>query len=114
MERCLSAGNWEGYAGGDAPGLRFETAEWIRSTDIAAICADTWGCEVRPNETSAATQPWHWVVIPMIGISMGEIFYLKKIWQWIARRTVCTNSSSASPAAADYAGGGIACESHRY
>src|SRR5580704_17676158 len=79
MERCLSAGKWEGYAGGNAPGLRFETAEWIRKTDMAAICADTWGCEVRPNETTVASQPWHWVVIPMIGISMGEIFYLKDL-----------------------------------
>ena len=37
MERCLARGSWEGYAGGDAPGLRFETAEWIRRTDMAAI-----------------------------------------------------------------------------
>jgi kynurenine formamidase len=79
MERCLESGSWGGYAGGDAPGLRFETADWVRRTDIAAICADTWGCEVRPNESSEASQPWHWVVIPMIGISMGEIFYLKEL-----------------------------------
>jgi kynurenine formamidase len=79
MERCLNSGSWGGYAGGDAPGLRFETADWIRRTDIAAICADTWGCEVRPNESDAASQPWHWVVIPMIGITMGEIFYLKDL-----------------------------------
>jgi kynurenine formamidase len=80
MERCLAAGEWGGYAGGDAPGLRFETADWIRRTDIAAICADTWGCEVRPNETDAnISQPWHWIVIPMIGITMGEIFYLKDL-----------------------------------
>ena len=80
MERCLASGEWGGYAGGDAPGLRFETADWIRRTDIAAICADTWGCEVRPNETDAhISQPWHWIVIPMIGITMGEIFYLKEL-----------------------------------
>ena len=79
MERCLRSGEWGGYAGGNAPGLRFETADWIRRTDIAAICADTWGCEVRPNESDVASQPWHWVVIPMIGISMGEIFYLKDL-----------------------------------
>ena len=79
MERCLKTGVWGGYAGGDASGLRFETADWIRRTDIAAICADTWGCEVRPNESSEASQPWHWVVIPMIGITMGEIFYLKDL-----------------------------------
>jgi kynurenine formamidase len=79
MERCLKSGAWGGYAGGEAPGLRFETADWIRRTDIAAICSDTWGCEVRPNESDDAFQPWHWVVIPMIGISMGEIFYLKDL-----------------------------------
>jgi len=85
MECCLKSGAWGGYAGGDAPGLRFETADWIRRTDIAAICSDTWGCEVRPNESDEAFQPWHWVVIPMIGISMGEIFYLKDLAEDCAR-----------------------------
>jgi len=79
QERCLKSEDWEGYAGGDAPGLAFDTAEWIRNNDIAAICTDTWGCEVRPNQTDEAYQPWHWVVIPAIGISMGEIFYLKEL-----------------------------------
>ena len=79
MEDRLAAGEWGGYAGGDAPGLAFETADWIFNKDIAAICTDTWGCEVRPNETGDASQPWHWVVIPKIGISMGEIFYLKEL-----------------------------------
>jgi kynurenine formamidase len=88
MERCLKTGVWGGYAGGDASGLRFETADWIRRTDIAAICADTWGCEVRPNESSEASQPWHWVVIPMIGITMGEIFYLKDLAEDCAQNHV--------------------------
>jgi kynurenine formamidase len=79
QERCLKKKDWSGYAGGDAPGLAFETCYWIREKDIAAICTDTWGCEVRPNETKEANQPWHWVVIPAIGISMGEIFYLKEL-----------------------------------
>ena len=79
MEQRLEAKEWGGYAGGDAPGLAFETAEWIYEKEIAAICCDTWGCEVRPNETKDASQPWHWVVIPMIGITMGEIFYLKDL-----------------------------------
>ena len=74
MGQRLRDGEWGGYAGGDAPGLAFETAEWIFEKEIAAICCDTWGCEVRPNETTEAQQPWHWVVIPMIGITMGEIF----------------------------------------
>jgi kynurenine formamidase len=79
QERCLAAGDWTGYAGGPAPGFAFETCFWLKDKDIAAICSDTWGCEVRPNETSEANQPWHWVVIPSIGISMGEIFYLKEL-----------------------------------
>jgi kynurenine formamidase len=76
MGQRLRDAEWGGYAGGEAPGLAFETAEWIYDKEIAAICCDTWGCEVRPNETTQASQPWHWVVIPMIGISMGEIFVL--------------------------------------
>ena len=79
QEVHLKSGDWGTYAGGDAPGLAFETAYWIYEKEIAAICSDTWGCEVRPNETREANQPWHWVVIPKIGISMGEIFYLKEL-----------------------------------
>jgi kynurenine formamidase len=79
MEQRLAAGDWGGYAGGNAPGLAFETCQWIYEKQIAAICADTWGCEVRPNETDEAQQPWHWVVIPKIGITMGEIFFLKDL-----------------------------------
>ncbi len=79
QEACIKAGDWGTYAGGDAPGLAFETAYWIHQHDLAAICTDTWGCEVRPNETTEANQPWHWVVIPKIGITMGEIFFLKEL-----------------------------------
>ncbi len=79
QERCLTRKDWTGYAGGNAPGFAFETCYWLREKDVAAICSDTWGCEVRPNETNEANQPWHWVVIPALGISMGEIFYLKEL-----------------------------------
>jgi kynurenine formamidase len=79
MEQRLRDEDWGAYAGGHAPGLAFETAEWIHEKEIAAICTDTWGCEVRPNQTNDAQQPWHWVVIPMIGITMGEIFNLKEL-----------------------------------
>ena len=79
MEQRLATADWGTYAGGDAPGLRFETAEWMHRKEIASICTDTWGCEVRPNEVADATQPWHWVVIPMLGITMGEIFNLREL-----------------------------------
>jgi kynurenine formamidase len=79
MERCLKQQKWGGYAGGDAPGVKFENCYWCQEKAIAAICSDTWGVEVRPNETKEVNQPWHWVVIPAMGLTMGEIFYLKDL-----------------------------------
>jgi len=80
MEAKLEAGSWDGYPGGDAPGFAFETLEWIKRTELAALASDTWGCEVRPNETEPGiNQPWHWITIPMMGMTMGEIFYVKDL-----------------------------------
>src|SRR5205814_10683961 len=42
--------------------------EWIHRNEIAALASDTWGCEVRPNESEPGiNQPWHWIVIPIMG-----------------------------------------------
>jgi kynurenine formamidase len=80
MEAKLAAGSWDGYPGGDAPGFSFETLEWIKRTELAALASDTWGCEVRPNESEAGiNQPWHWITIPIMGMTMGEIFYVKEL-----------------------------------
>ena len=80
MEAKLEAGSWDGYPGGDAPGFAFETLEWIQRTQLAALASDTWGCEVRPNETEPGiNQPWHWITIPIMGMTMGEIFYVKEL-----------------------------------
>ncbi|HUJ99559.1 MAG TPA: cyclase family protein [Stellaceae bacterium] len=79
MEAKLAARNWDGYSGGDAPGLAFETLDWLHAHEVAAIATDTWGVEVRPNQTDEATQPWHWIAIPMMGLSLGEIFYLAEL-----------------------------------
>jgi kynurenine formamidase len=67
---------WGEYAGGDAPGLSFTTAEWLHRTEIAAIATDTWGFEVRPNEFDNAWQPLHQVAIPHIGLFIGEMWDL--------------------------------------
>ena len=64
---------WGEYAGGSAPGLSFGTAGWLHRTEIAAIATDTWGFEVRPNEFDAAFQPLHQIVIPHIGLFVGEM-----------------------------------------
>ena len=79
MERCLNKSDWGQYAGGDAPGVQFENCYWCHDKSIAAICSDTWGVEVRPNETLEVAQPWHWVVIPAMGLTMGEMFFVKEL-----------------------------------
>ncbi len=79
MEKCLKRGDWGTYSGGDAPGVKFENCYWSHAKEIAGIATDTWGVEVRPNETDEAFQPWHWVVIPAMGLLMGEIFHLKDL-----------------------------------
>ena len=79
MENCLKRGEWGGYAGGDAPGLKFESCYWLHEKNVAGVCTDTWGVEVRPNETKDVNQPWHWVVIPAMGLYMGEMFSLAEL-----------------------------------
>jgi kynurenine formamidase len=88
MERCHHEKNWGNYAGGDAPGVKFENCYWSQEKEIAAICTDTWGVEVRPNEGPGANQPWHWVVIPAMGLTMGEMFYLKDLGEDCAKDKV--------------------------
>jgi kynurenine formamidase len=75
LARCRREG-WGQYAGGSAPGVSFGTIDWIHDREIAAIATDTWGAEVRPNEFADAFQPWHQVVIPHLGLYVGEMFDL--------------------------------------
>ena len=75
LARCKREG-WGTYAGGPAPGVSFDTIGWIHEREIAAIATDTWGAEVRPNEFPDAFQPWHQVVIPHLGLYVGEMFDL--------------------------------------
>jgi kynurenine formamidase len=70
---------WGTYAAGPAPGLSFWTAGWLHATQIAAIATDTWGMEVRPNEFEGAFQPLHQVVIPNMGLLVGEIWDLESL-----------------------------------
>jgi kynurenine formamidase len=67
---------WNGYAGGPSAGLSFTTARWLHATEVAAAATDTWGFEVRPNEFDDAFQPLHQVVIPNVGLTIGEMWDL--------------------------------------
>lgn len=71
---------WGDYAGGPAPGLSLTTVGWLHGTEIAAIATDTWGFEVRPNEFDVpAFQPLHQVVIPNLGLTVGEMWDLEEL-----------------------------------
>ncbi len=78
MGQCKKDG-WGRYAGGDAPGLSFHTADWLFRNELAAIATDTWGFEVRPNEFEGSFQPLHQVVLPNMGLHIGEIFDLEAL-----------------------------------
>ena len=69
-------GTWGDYAGGDAPGIGLESVDWIAERDIAALAVDTWGLEVRPNQTADVFQPLHLILIVYMGLWLGEIFDL--------------------------------------
>ena len=88
MAMCRSRGGWGDYAGGDAPGLSFHTAPWLHERQIAAVATDTWGMEVRPNELPDTYQPLHQVLIPNMGLLVGEIFDLEALAEDCARDNV--------------------------
>ena len=79
VEAKLAAKSWDGYSGGDAPGLSFETLDWLHAKQVAAIATDTWGVEVRPNNSDEVVSPFHWISIPIMGLTLGEIFNLAEL-----------------------------------
>jgi kynurenine formamidase len=81
MTRCLEQKSWEGYCGGPAPGLSLHCARWLYEREIAAVATDTWGVEVRPNETPDCFQPLHMISLRNTGLLLGEIFSLDDLAQ---------------------------------
>jgi kynurenine formamidase len=73
------AAGWPGYAGGDAPGLALSSAAFLCDSEIAAVATDTWGLEVRPNETDEVFQPLHAVLLVNAGIPFGEMLDLERL-----------------------------------
>ncbi|WP_194421261.1 cyclase family protein [Microbacterium abyssi] len=89
---------WNDYAGGPAPGLSLTTAGWLHATELAAIATDTWGFEVRPNEFDVpAFQPLHQVVIPNMGLTIGEMWNLDELADACAQRGIWDFLLSAAP-----------------
>jgi kynurenine formamidase len=75
---CRDRKSWGDYAGGDAAGLSFHTADWIHAHEIAAVATDTWSMEVRPHEIAGALHPLHQIFLPQMGLPIGEIFDLEE------------------------------------
>ena len=76
MTRCLDEESWEGYCGGAAPGLSVHCSGWLYDREVAAVCTDTWGVEVIPNETEDCFQPLHMISLRNTGVLFGEIFHM--------------------------------------
>lgn len=72
-------GNWGDYAGGPAPGFGVSVANYFCPRNVAAVCTDTWGTEVLPNETPDVFQPLHIIMIVNAGILLGEIWDLEEL-----------------------------------
>ncbi|MDX1746512.1 MAG: hypothetical protein R3324_11290, partial [Halobacteriales archaeon] len=47
--------------------------------DLSALAIDTWGMDVRPNETPDVFQPLHIILIVHMGLTVGEIFDLEEL-----------------------------------
>jgi kynurenine formamidase len=73
------AEGWGAYAGGDSPGLCLDSVEFLHDREVAAVATDTWGVEVRPNETDAIFQPLHVVALVNAAIPFGEMFDLERL-----------------------------------
>lgn len=97
IAQCRASQSWAGYAGGEAPGLTFDTLDWIADNRLAAVAADTWGVEVRPNQSDFVTQPWHRVAIPQMGLLVGEIFDLEALAHNCAEDGIYEFFLSANP-----------------
>ena len=76
---CRDRKSWGDYAGGDAPGLSLETAEWVHARQLAAVATDTWGMKVRPHKVTETIHPLHQIFLTQMGLLIGEIFDLEEL-----------------------------------
>lgn len=79
QERFLASGRWDRHSYSAAPGVAFENCRWLKAKDVAAIASDTYAVEVVPDSADGYGFPWHSVAIPSIGVTVGEMLYLKEL-----------------------------------
>lgn len=52
---------------------------------MAAVATDTWGTEVRPNETADVFQPLHIIMLVNAGITLGEMLDMDSLAEECAK-----------------------------
>jgi kynurenine formamidase len=77
LTQCRNRGGWGDYAGGPAPGLGVDAANFLCPRGVAAIATDTWGAEALPYECQPPMRaPLHVVLLVNAGIYIGEMWDL--------------------------------------
>ena len=61
------------------PGLGMACCDWLRTRDVAAVCADNYGIEAMPAESEGEMYPLHLVLIRDMGMMLGEVFDLEEL-----------------------------------
>lgn len=97
LAMCRGQGSWGDYAGGDAPGLGFDSLGWLFEHEVAGVASDTWGVEVRPNQLTCVFQPWHRIAITQMGLLVGEMFDLERLAEDCLADGRYTSFFSANP-----------------
>jgi len=72
-------GSWDDYAGGAAPGLSIDAAEFLSENEVAAIACDTYGLDVRPFECDEVIAPLHVLLLVNAGVHIGEMWDLEDL-----------------------------------
>jgi kynurenine formamidase len=88
LAQVRQQGYWgDAYSGGSAPGMALSCAGYLCPRHVAAVCTDTWGTEVRPNETPGVFQPLHLILLVSAGIYLGEMWDLEELATACARES---------------------------
>jgi kynurenine formamidase len=76
IQKFLVDGDRDGYMSAN-PGLALETAEWLRSRDVAFLASDNYSVEVDPAQSEDESFPLHCVLLRDVGMPFGEMFDLE-------------------------------------
>ncbi|MEU7814345.1 cyclase family protein [Pseudonocardia sp. NPDC049154] len=78
IARRRAAGGWGDYAGGPAPGLGVDSAEFLCPRGIVGVATDTWGIEAIPYEAPLLA-PLHVILLVNAGIYIGEMWDMEEL-----------------------------------